>query len=66
MSSPHSTYYEATDTPKGTTYFVLELVDEFIKEFKNLINNISTKQEQKSRNIFFKEISLRINMIQFF
>ncbi|KAM9971058.1 hypothetical protein ACTFIW_011032 [Dictyostelium discoideum] len=36
-----------------------ELVGEFVKEFKNLTNNIST-QQQKSNNINLKEIKIEI------
>ncbi|KAM9971126.1 hypothetical protein ACTFIW_011100 [Dictyostelium discoideum] len=31
MSSPPSTYYEATDTPKGTTYFVLVVYNKIVQ-----------------------------------
>ncbi|KAM9971030.1 hypothetical protein ACTFIW_011004 [Dictyostelium discoideum] len=37
-----------------------ELVGEFVKEFKNLINNIST-QQQEPNNINLKEIKIKIN-----
>ncbi|EAL71834.1 hypothetical protein DDB_G0271408 [Dictyostelium discoideum AX4] len=39
-----------------------EIVGEFVKEYKDLINNISTqqKQEQKSNNINLKEIKIKI------
>ncbi|KAM9971066.1 hypothetical protein ACTFIW_011040 [Dictyostelium discoideum] len=43
-----------------------ELIDEFIKEFKNLINNISTQQQQqeqqKPNGINLKEINININI----
>ncbi|EAL71833.1 hypothetical protein DDB_G0271406 [Dictyostelium discoideum AX4] len=39
-----------------------ELVGEFVKEFKNLINNISTQQDQQQKlnNIYLKEIKIKI------
>ncbi|EAL71836.1 hypothetical protein DDB_G0271412 [Dictyostelium discoideum AX4] len=37
-----------------------ELIGEFVKEFKNLINNISTQEQQKSNNINLKEIKIKI------
>ncbi|KAM9971111.1 hypothetical protein ACTFIW_011085 [Dictyostelium discoideum] len=47
-----------------------ELVGEFVKEFKNLINNISIQQEQqrqqqKSNNINLKEIKIKIEDDQY-
>ncbi|KAM9971158.1 hypothetical protein ACTFIW_011132 [Dictyostelium discoideum] len=43
-----------------------KLIGEFVKEFKNLINNISTQQQQqqlqkKSNNINLKEIKIKID-----
>ncbi|EAL71847.1 hypothetical protein DDB_G0271434 [Dictyostelium discoideum AX4] len=37
-----------------------ELIGEFVKEFRNLINNISTQQQQKSNNINLKEIKIEM------
>ncbi|KAM9997026.1 hypothetical protein ACTFIZ_001954 [Dictyostelium cf. discoideum] len=36
------------------------LFGEFVKEYKNLINNISTEQQEKSKNINLKEIKIKI------
>ncbi|KAM9971065.1 hypothetical protein ACTFIW_011039 [Dictyostelium discoideum] len=50
-----------------------ELIGEFVKEYKNLINNISTQQEQqqqqqqqKSNNINLKEFKIKIEDDQYF
>ncbi|KAM9972662.1 hypothetical protein ACTFIR_012029 [Dictyostelium discoideum] len=47
-----------------------ELIGEFIKEFKNLINNISIQQQQeqqqqKSNNITLKEIKIKIERYKY-
>ncbi|KAM9972675.1 hypothetical protein ACTFIR_012042 [Dictyostelium discoideum] len=39
-----------------------ELVTKFIKEFKNLNNYISTQEQQKSNNIYLKEIKIKVLM----
>ncbi|KAM9979528.1 hypothetical protein ACTFIY_008772 [Dictyostelium cf. discoideum] len=44
--------------------FENKLNGEFLKEFKNLINNISI-QQQKSNNITLKEIKIKINYFEF-